>query len=376
MKHIFCPNIDKTCPEMLLLNYKTFGVIFMKKKNVINLIKYHMDNNEAGFRTEAYEIARDFDKAGDFQLAEYIISMLSSTEVFVPQMNYKDTDLFQKIQDNKEPLWLPDTISQDLMGIVNAVSHKAGVNKFMFQGAPGTGKTEAVKQLARVLDRDVYMVDFNYIIDSKLGQTQKNIADLFREINSFAYPDKVIMLFDELDAVALDRTNSNDIREMGRATTSILKGIDAMDDRILLVATTNLFKYFDKAITRRFDAIIDFNRYERKDLEEIAEEILNRYLNVFNIKSKNMRLFNKIINLYEEIPYPGDLKNIIKSSIAFSDTEDEKDYFRRLYVAVKGNKPDNIQILKEEGFTVREIEILSQVSKSSVSRELRGNIDE
>ncbi len=348
----------------------------MKKKNVINLIKYHMDNNEAGFRTEAYEIARDFDKAGDFQLAEYIISMLSSTEVFVPQMNYKDTDLFQKIQDNKEPLWLPDTISQDLMGIVNAVSHKAGVNKFMFQGAPGTGKTEAVKQLARVLDRDVYMVDFNYIIDSKLGQTQKNIADLFREINSFAYPDKVIMLFDELDAVALDRTNSNDIREMGRATTSILKGIDAMDDRILLVATTNLFKYFDKAIIRRFDAIIDFDRYERKDLEEIAEEILIRYLNVFNIKSKNMRLFKKIINLYEEIPYPGDLKNIIKSSIAFSDTEDEKDYFRRLYVAVKGNKPDNIQILKEEGFTVREIEILSQVSKSSVSRELRGNIDE
>ena len=368
--------MTKCVPKCYYKITKTFGVIFMKKKNIINLIKYHMDNNEAGFRTEAYEIARDFDKAGDFQLSEYIISMLASTEVFVPQMNYKETDLFQKINDSKEPLWLPDVISQDLLGIVNAVSHKAGVNKFMFQGAPGTGKTEAVKQLARVLDRDVYMVDFNYIIDSKLGQTQKNIADLFREINSFAYPDKVIMLFDELDAVALDRTNSNDIREMGRATTSILKGIDSMDERILLVATTNLFKYFDKAITRRFDAIIDFNRYERKDLEEISEEILNRYLNAFNIKSRNMRLFKKIINLYGEIPYPGDLKNIIKSSIAFSDIEDEKDYFRRLYASVKGNKPDTIQVLKEEGFTVREIEILTQVSKSSVSRELRGSMDE
>ena len=29
----------------------------MKKKSVINLIKYHVENNDAGFRSEAYEIA-------------------------------------------------------------------------------------------------------------------------------------------------------------------------------------------------------------------------------------------------------------------------------------------------------------------------------
>ena len=33
----------------------------MKKKNVINLVKYYAEKNDAGFRTEAYEIARDFD---------------------------------------------------------------------------------------------------------------------------------------------------------------------------------------------------------------------------------------------------------------------------------------------------------------------------
>ena len=349
---------------------------FMKKKNVINLIKYHMNNNEAGFRTEAYEIANDFDKSGDSQLAEYIISMLSSADIFVPQMNYKETDLFQKVSINSEPLWLSDGITQDIMGIVNAISHNAGVNKFLFQGAPGTGKTEAVKQLARILDRDVYMVDFNFIVDSKLGQTQKNISELFREINSFAYPDKVIMLFDELDAVALDRTNSNDIREMGRATTSILKGIDMLDERIVLVATTNLYKYFDKAITRRFDAVIDFNRYERDDLLSIADELLIRYLNMSHIKTRNKKLFRKIISLYETIPYPGDLKNIIKSSVAFSDVEDGNDYFRKLYAMVTGEKFHNVQKLKNEGFTVREIEILTQISKSSVSRELRGDIHE
>ena len=38
--------------------------------------------------------------------------------------------------------------------------------------------------------------------------------------------DKVIFLFDEIDALALDRTNSHDLREMGRATSTLLKGLD------------------------------------------------------------------------------------------------------------------------------------------------------
>lgn len=34
---------------------------------------------------------------------------------------------------------------------------------------------------------------------------------------------------------------------------------------------------------------------------------------------KDTRLFRKILNVAEEIPYPGELKNIIKTSLAFSD---------------------------------------------------------
>ena len=54
------------------------------------------------------------------------------------------------------------------------------------------------------------MVDFSAIVDSKLGQTQKNLIELFKEINAFVHPEKAIILFDEIDALALDRTNSND----------------------------------------------------------------------------------------------------------------------------------------------------------------------
>lgn len=41
----------------------------MKKKNVLNLIKYHTEKNEAGFKEEAFEIARYFDAIKDFELS-------------------------------------------------------------------------------------------------------------------------------------------------------------------------------------------------------------------------------------------------------------------------------------------------------------------
>lgn len=348
----------------------------MKKKSVINLIKYYSEENDAGFRSEAYEIAKDFDESGDYQLAEYIMALMSNANTFLPQMNEHESAMFEKMEASGDSLWLPDSITQDLLGIVHAVAHNAGINKFLFQGAPGTGKTEAVKQLARVLNRDIYMVDFAAVIDSKLGQTQKNISALFKEINNFVHPEKVIVLFDEIDAVALDRTNANDLREMGRATSSMLKGMDYMDERVVMVATTNLFSHFDKALVRRFDSVIDFNRYTRDDLVSIAEEFLNKFLTKFKLANKDIRLFRKIINLMETIPYPGELKNIIRTAVAFSDPEDGMDYFRRLYYTVNSEKPEDLKKLQMQKFTIREIGILTKIPKSTVARELKEQEDE
>lgn len=344
----------------------------MRKKNVINLVKYYAEKNDAGFRNEVYEIAREFDKMGDYQLAEYIMSLISNVNTFVPQISENESAFFEKMEAKEDMLLLPDEITQDLLGLVNAVERHIGINKFLFQGAPGTGKTEAIKQLARILDREIYMVDFSSVIDSKLGQTQKNLAELFKEINGVAQPDKVIVLFDEIDALALDRTNVNDLREMGRATSALLKAFDRLSENIVLVATTNLFEHFDKALIRRFDSVIDFNRYSEEDLMDIAEKMLDRYLVKLKLGNRDIRLFRKIMKLTAKMPYPGDMKNLIKTSVAFSDMQDGMDYFRRLYYAVFGEKPEDLKLLQEQGFTVREIEILAKKSKSSVSRELKG----
>ena len=77
-----------------------------------------------------------------------------------------------------------------------------------------------------------------------------------------------------------------------------------------------------------------------------------------------------------DIPYPGELKNLIKTSIAFSNPNDEYDYLKRLFALVNKNNNDNLKKLQDLGFTVREIEILTGISKSQVSREIKGDQNE
>ncbi len=343
----------------------------MKKRNVINLIKYYTEKNDSGFKAEAYEIAKDFDKNGDYQLSEYIMALLSEANVFVPQINENDMTYFKKVAVNNTPLPLPEDIKNDIMGIINAIGHKIGINKFLFEGAPGTGKTETVKQVARILNRELYQVQFDSIIDSKLGQTSKNLVATFDEINNLRHPENVIILFDEIDALALDRMNDNDLREMGRVTSTFLKELDNLSDKLVLIATTNLYKSFDKALIRRFDSIINFNRYSKDELIEISETILNEYLLKFTNVSKDIKLFRKILSIPEKLPYPGDLKNIIKTSLAFSKPDNENDYLIRLYENVTNSKINgDIKRLQSQNFTVREIEKLTGISKSQVSRGL------
>lgn len=352
----------------------------MKKKNVLNLIKYHMEKNENAFRNEAISIARYFDSIGDDQLAEYIMGLIAESNLYAPQSSdFVGTFLKQVDTRNMEPLNLPLKITDDIKGVINAINHNLGINKFLFEGLPGSGKTEAAKHIARLLDRALYYVDFDNLIDSKLGQTNKNISVVFNEINAIPHSNKVVILFDEIDVIALDRINSNDVREMGRVTSSILRELDRLTDlnkEIIIIATTNLFSNFDKALTRRFDAVISFNRYSKGDLIEIAEYYFSSYIRNFKGVSKDSRLFKKILNTADELPYPGELKNIIKTSLAFSDASCEHDYLRRLYNNLIGSlEQTDISELYSKKFTVREIEKLKGESKSTVSRKLNKEDD-
>lgn len=344
----------------------------MKKQSIMNLVRYHVEKNEEAFISEVVEIAREFDQSGDSAMANYLMELVSSANYYVPQSSYKNLHYLIKVEYTNTPLLLPEIIEEDILGITRAISEKAELSKFLFYGAPGTGKTESAYQIARILGRDLLRIDFEQLIDSRLGETAKNVAVLFDEINHLAF-GKIIILMDEIDALVLDRINANDLREMGRVTSTFIKELDRLNENAIIIATTNLIKNFDKAIVRRFDATISFDRYSNEDLIEIADSLLSSTLKKNANSRQDMRLFNKILNNLEKIPYPGDLKQIIKTSVAFSNETNEYDYLRKIYFALNDNKEIDIQRLSDEGYTTREIEILSRIPKSSVSRKLKEN---
>lgn len=344
----------------------------MKKQNLLNLVRYHVENKDGAFRSEVAAIAQEFDAKGDEMTAQTLMEMISTVDYYYPQAAYKNLNYLKKVDYSVNQLILPSSIEQDVIGITRAIHNKAGLNKFLFYGKPGTGKTECAYQIARILQRDILSVNFEELIDSRLGETAKNITKLFDEINHLQY-DRVIVVFDEIDALVLDRVNQNDLREMGRVTSVFLRELDKLNVNATLIATTNLFEMIDKALIRRFDAIISFDRYRKNDLIEIADSMLTLYLKKSSTSKKDMKLFNKILNNMGDIPYPGDLKQIIKTSVAFSDEEEPYDYLRKIYLNLNHLTEEEVDLqkLKDDGYTVREIEILSKVSKSSVARKLK-----
>lgn len=352
----------------------------MKKKNILELIKYHVEENDYMFKKVAANISNYFEKEKDYEVSDYINSLLYSNKNFIPQeikRNYKYLNLEPRIKEN-ETINLPSKIINEFEGIINSIVNNTNINKFLLAGSPGTGKTESVRVVSKLLDLDLYSVNMEKLVDSRLGETSKNVKNLFNEIKSLTNKKRCIVLFDELDSIAMDRINSNDSREMGRTTSTFLKEMEALNSNVVIFSTTNLVDSFDNALLRRFNYVINFDQYLRSDLIEVATHILSAQLNIYKSSKSNKKTFVKILEQIKDIPYPGELKNIISMCFAFSNRSDENGYLIKFYKKIfeLNNIKTTPEELKKRGFTLREIEILTKTSKSTLSRNLKEIVNE
>ena len=87
----------------------------MKKQNLINLVKYHVEKNEDAFRSEVIEIAKEFDVSGDQDISEYLMDLISTTNYYTPQAIYKNFQYLRKVNYINSPLLLPDSIKEDII---------------------------------------------------------------------------------------------------------------------------------------------------------------------------------------------------------------------------------------------------------------------
>lgn len=80
-----------------------------------------------------------------------------------------------------------------------------------------------------------------------------------------------VYLFDEFDAVAKARGDSQDVGEMNRVVTAFLQLVDADVSGSILVAATNHVELLDRAMFRRFDVIVPFEKPSREQLIDLLE---------------------------------------------------------------------------------------------------------
>lgn len=133
----------------------------------------------------------------------------------------------------------------------------------LFYGAPGTGKTETVLQLARRCGRDIMQVNISTIKSKWVGESEKNIKEIFDRYRTAVEHSEVapILLFNEADAIINQRMNNaqRSVDKMDNAIQNIiLEEIEKLDG--ILIATTNLAGNMDSAFERRFIYKIEFKK--------------------------------------------------------------------------------------------------------------------
>ncbi|MBR5210462.1 MAG: ATP-binding protein [Paludibacteraceae bacterium] len=133
----------------------------------------------------------------------------------------------------------------------------------LFYGDPGTGKTETVLQLAKQTGRDVVQVNISQIKSKWVGESEKNIKQIFDDYRSKVINSEItpILLFNEADAIIGKRREGVD-RSVDKMENSIqniiLQEMETLDG--ILIATTNLAQNMDKAFERRFLYKIKFEK--------------------------------------------------------------------------------------------------------------------
>jgi SpoVK/Ycf46/Vps4 family AAA+-type ATPase len=135
-------------------------------------------------------------------------------------------------------------------------------NRLLFVGAPGCGKSQTAAAVAAQLGYPLAKVQLASVVSSFLGETSRHLD----QILEFCEQGRWVLLFDEIDVLAKERSDRTEHGELRRVVATFLQLLDDYDGEALIIATSNHPSLLDNAVWRRFDEVIGFDLPTERDI--------------------------------------------------------------------------------------------------------------
>lgn len=180
-----------------------------------------------------------------------------------------------------EDLVLSDESRQGLKEFIEE-QHRADIlrahgleprSRVLLVGPPGTGKTTVAEALAEAVAVSLFVVRYEGIIGSYLGETASRLKRVF----DYARTTPCVLFFDEFDAIGKERGDIHETGEIKRVVTSLLMQIDELPSYTIVVAATNHPELLDRAAWRRFQLRLSLPMPSQKQLAEFIGTFLGRF---------------------------------------------------------------------------------------------------
>jgi len=108
--------------------------------------------------------------------------------------------------------------------------------------------------LAGELALPLFTIQLDGLITKYLGETASKLRLIFDTIQQ----TRAVYLFDEFDALGGERAAKNEVGEIRRVLNSFLLFLEQDKSESIIVAATNHPSLLDRALFRRFEAVIEF----------------------------------------------------------------------------------------------------------------------
>jgi SpoVK/Ycf46/Vps4 family AAA+-type ATPase len=148
------------------------------------------------------------------------------------------------------------------------------MRKLLLVGPPGTGKTMSAAGLAGEMGLPLFSIQLDGLITKYMGETAAKLRLVFDAIQS----TRGVYFFDEFDALGGERGTKNDVGEIRRVLNSFLQFLEQDESDSLVLGATNHVGLLDRALFRRFDAVLEYSL----PTADIATRVMRARLGLLN----------------------------------------------------------------------------------------------